>query len=158
MSQSGVDTNPYRCVGTAIGGLAPPDDRECGHMVAVTSTVVIHTPLTPSQDAQTSTNLGRRDSILNGPSLVGAPDTVRTKQAQRVECFGPDLQRAAEKKLKLLNAASEPNSLRGPPGNRLEKLVGNRSGQHSIRVDDQYRICFVWTDNGRDDVEITDYH
>lgn len=45
-----------------------------------------------------------------------------------------------------------------PPGNRLEKLVGDRAGQHSIRINDQYRICFVWTDHGADDVEITDYH
>jgi len=50
------------------------------------------------------------------------------------------------------------NSLRVPPGNRLEKLSGDRAGQHSIRVNDQYRICFVWTDGGADDVEITDYH
>jgi toxin HigB-1 len=45
-----------------------------------------------------------------------------------------------------------------PPGNRLEKLVGDHAGQHSIRINDQYRICFVWADNGADDVEITDYH
>ena len=75
-----------------------------------------------------------------------------------VRAFGPDLQRAAQKKLRLLNAASELNSLRVPPGNRLEKLAGDRAGQHSIRINDQYRICFVWTDGGADDVEITDYH
>ena len=75
-----------------------------------------------------------------------------------VRAFGPELQRAAQKKLRMLNAATELNSLRVPPGNRLEKLVGERSGQHSIRINDQYRICFFWTDNGADDVEITDYH
>lgn len=75
-----------------------------------------------------------------------------------VPAFGPDLQRAAQKKLRLLNAASELNSLRVPPGNRLEKLTGDRSDQYSIRVNDQFRICFVWTDGGADDVEITDYH
>jgi len=75
-----------------------------------------------------------------------------------VTAFGPDLQRAAQKKLRLLNAASELNSLRVPPGNRLEKLTGDRSDQYSIRVDDQFRLCFVWTDGGADDVEITDYH
>lgn len=75
-----------------------------------------------------------------------------------VRAFGPDLQRAAQKRLRLLNAASELNSLRVPPGNRLEKLAGDRSGQHSIRINDQYRICFVWTDGGADDVEITDDH
>ena len=50
------------------------------------------------------------------------------------------------------------NSLRVPPGNRLEKLTGDRVGQHSIRINDQYRICFVWTDGSADDVEIADYH
>ncbi len=57
-----------------------------------------------------------------------------------------------------MNAATELNSLRVPPGNRLEKLVGGRAGQYSIRINDQYRICFIWADNGADDVEITDDH
>jgi len=68
------------------------------------------------------------------------------------------VQQAAQKKLRLLNAASALNSLRVPPDNRLEKLVGDRAGHYSIRINDQYRICFVWSDNGADDVEITDYH
>jgi toxin HigB-1 len=72
--------------------------------------------------------------------------------------LGSDLQRPAQKKLRLLNAATELSSLRVPPGNRLEKLVGDRTGQCSIRINDQYRICFVWTDHGADEVEITDYH
>lgn len=75
-----------------------------------------------------------------------------------VRQLGPDIQRAAQKKLRLLNAASELSSLRVPPGNRLEKLSGDRAGQHSIRVNDQYRICFVWAKDGAHDVEITDYH
>ena len=49
-------------------------------------------------------------------------------------------------------------ALRVPPGNRLEKLSGDRAGQHSIRINDQYRICFIWVDGGADNVEITDYH
>lgn len=85
-------------------------------------------------------------------------DTERVWNREHVPKHGPELQRAAQKKLRLSNAASELNSLRVPPGNRLEKLVGDRAGQHSIRINDQYRICFVWTDNGADDVEITDYH
>ena len=64
----------------------------------------------------------------------------------------------AQKKLRLLNVAETINDMRIPPCNRLEKLTGDRDGQHSIRINDQYRICFVWTDNGADDVEITDYH
>ena len=84
--------------------------------------------------------------------------TEKVWKREQVRAFGPDLQRAAQKKLRILNAASELNSLRVPPGNRLEKLSGDRAGQHSIRVNDQYRICFVWADGGADDVEITDYH
>jgi len=85
-------------------------------------------------------------------------DTEKVWNRERVRLLGPELQRAAHKKLRLLNAASELNTLRIPPGNRLEKLAGNRAGQHSIRINDQYRICFTWADNGADDVEITDYH
>jgi proteic killer suppression protein len=57
-----------------------------------------------------------------------------------------------------LEAAATLEFLRSPPGNRLEKLVGNRDGRHSIRINDKWRICFKWTDAGPDDVEITDYH
>jgi proteic killer suppression protein len=58
----------------------------------------------------------------------------------------------------MLDAATRLEDLRIPPGNRLEKLVGDRSGQHSIRINDQYRICFVWRGNDAHEVEITDYH
>lgn len=85
-------------------------------------------------------------------------DTEKVWNREHVRRFGPELQRAAQKKLRLINAASELNSLRVPPGNRLEKLVGNREGQHSIRVNGQFRICFVWIEGGAEDVEITDYH
>lgn len=85
-------------------------------------------------------------------------DTEKVWNREHVRALGPELQRAAQKKLRILNAASELNSLRVPPGNRLERLVGTRADQHSIRINDQYRICFIWTDNGADDVEITDYH
>ncbi|MFT4030302.1 MAG: type II toxin-antitoxin system RelE/ParE family toxin [Protaetiibacter sp.] len=85
-------------------------------------------------------------------------DTEKVWNREHVAALGPVLQRAAQKKLRLLNAAAELNTLRVPPGNRLEKLAGDRSGQHSIRINDQYRICFVWSDGGADDVEITDYH
>ncbi len=68
------------------------------------------------------------------------------------------LWKVAYRKLDLLDAASSLEDLRAPPGNRLEALVGNRRGQHSIRLNEQYRICFVWTINGPKDVEIVDYH
>lgn len=69
-----------------------------------------------------------------------------------------DIQNAALRKLRLLNQARLLADLRVPPGNRLEALRGNRAGQHSIRINDQWRICFVWTDGGPNDVEIVDYH
>jgi proteic killer suppression protein len=69
-----------------------------------------------------------------------------------------DIQAAALRKLRLLNNAKRLDDLRVPPGNRLEALKGGRSGQHSIRINDQWRICFVWKDNNAHEVEIVDYH
>ncbi|MBW1776209.1 MAG: type II toxin-antitoxin system RelE/ParE family toxin [Deltaproteobacteria bacterium] len=69
-----------------------------------------------------------------------------------------NIQRTAHKKLVILDAAPELNDLRIPPGNRLEALKGNRKGQHSIRINEQWRICFKWSDGDAYDVEITDYH
>lgn len=64
----------------------------------------------------------------------------------------------ALRKLRMLHAAMGLPDLRVPPGNRLEALLGNREGQHSIRINDQWRMCFVWTSEGPKDVEIVDYH
>ncbi len=64
----------------------------------------------------------------------------------------------ARRKLDYLNAAADLGDLRSPPGNKLEALRGDRDGQHSIRINDQYRLCFVWTDAGPARVEVTDYH
>lgn len=64
----------------------------------------------------------------------------------------------AFRKLDQIDSAVELNDLRVPPGNRLEALEGDRTGQHSIRINDQYRICFIWTKNGAVEVEIVDYH
>ena len=64
----------------------------------------------------------------------------------------------ANRKLLMLDAAETLSDLRVPPGNRLEILRGDRAGQHSIRINDQWRICFVWTPAGPENVEITDYH
>ncbi|MGD9160703.1 MAG: type II toxin-antitoxin system RelE/ParE family toxin [Desulfobacteraceae bacterium] len=69
-----------------------------------------------------------------------------------------NIQNIARKKLVLLDAVTEIKDLRVPPGNRLEALKGNRKGQHSIRINDQLRICFKWKDGDSYDVEITDYH
>ena len=69
-----------------------------------------------------------------------------------------DVQRIAYRKLVVIDAAESINDLRIPPGNRLEKLKGNREGQHSIRVNERWRICFRWKAGDAYDVEITDYH
>lgn len=69
-----------------------------------------------------------------------------------------NIERVARRKLLQLHAATELNSLRVPPGNLLEALKGNRKGQHSIRINDQWRVCFVWHDDGAYRVEIVDYH
>jgi proteic killer suppression protein len=84
--------------------------------------------------------------------------TERLFLRERIKKLPPDLQRAALRKLVMLDAAESLDDLRAVPGNRLEKLAGNRKGQHSIRINDQWRICFRWRERHADDVEITDYH
>ncbi len=69
-----------------------------------------------------------------------------------------DIQRVAQRKLRQIHAAEDLADLRVPPGNRLEPLKGDRAGQHSIRINDQWCVCFVWRDGGAEDVEILDYH
>jgi proteic killer suppression protein len=87
------------------------------------------------------------EEIFNGKS---------TKASRRV-CPGT-VWNIARRKLDLLDSAEALGDLRVPPGNRLEALSGDRKGQHSIRINQQYRVCFRWTDEGPGDVEITDYH
>lgn len=72
--------------------------------------------------------------------------------------FPSDLVKIARRKLGYLDAAVDLRDLRQPPGNRLEALKGDRQGQHSIRINDQFRICFLWTPQGPTNVEVTDYH
>ncbi|WP_231950714.1 type II toxin-antitoxin system RelE/ParE family toxin [Legionella spiritensis] len=72
--------------------------------------------------------------------------------------FPQDIQQRARRKLRMLNNAKALDDLRIPPSNHLEKLVGDRVGQHSIKINDQWRICFVWQDGIVLDVEIVDYH
>jgi proteic killer suppression protein len=88
----------------------------------------------------------------------GTADTERVWKRQRVAKLGAELQRAAYRKLLILDAADVLQDLRIPPGNRLELLKGDRGGQHSIRVNEQWRLCFTWTDTGPIDVELVDYH
>ena len=87
------------------------------------------------------------EDVFNGTS---------TAQARRA-CPQP-LWSVAARKLDLLDSAETQEDLRVPPGNRLEALAGDRQGQHSIRINEQYRICFRWTEEGPSEVEIVDYH
>ena len=84
--------------------------------------------------------------------------TEQLSQRKRVKSIDPRIERVALRKLRQLNAAVALEDLRLPPGNRLERLQGDRFGQHSIRINDQWRICFRWTDLGPEEVEIVDYH
>ena len=84
-------------------------------------------------------------------------DTQGLFQRNRIKRF-VNIESIARRKLNQLNAAVTLDFLRVPPGNRLEALYGNRKGQHSIRVNDQFRVCFVWTPQGPTNVEIVDYH
>ena len=83
------------------------------------------------------------EAVFNGESPKGFP---------------ADLVKVARRKLRYLNAAGGLGDLRSPPGNRLEALTGDRKGQHAIRINDQFRVCFVWTAEGPQEVEIVDYH
>ncbi len=83
------------------------------------------------------------EAVFNGESPKGFPS---------------DLVKVARRKLRYLNAAADLADLRSPPGNRLEALAGDRLGQHSIRINDQFRISFVWTAEGPADVQVVDYH
>lgn len=85
-------------------------------------------------------------------------DTERLFERRPVRRLGTDVQRTALRKLRVLDAAETLGDLRVPPGNRLEKLRGGRAGQHSIRINDQWRVCFRWKAGDAYDVEIVDYH
>jgi len=95
---------------------------------------------------QSFKNAGAED-IFNGDNTKAARKTCPRS-----------LWKLAARKLDLLDSVVSLDELRAPPGNRLEALSGERAGQHSIRIDKKYRICFVWTDRGPDEVEIVDYH
>ena len=85
-------------------------------------------------------------------------ETERLFLRERGSKLARPLQRAALRKLLLVDAAESLDDLRVPPGNRLEKLLGDRAGQYSIRINDQYRVCFRWQGSDAHDVEIVDYH
>ena len=90
--------------------------------------------------------------------------SFRSKEAEAIwrgevsRRLPPEIQQTARRKLRMLNSARNLNDLRVPPANRLEALKRERKGQHAIRINEQWRICFVWTDAGPANVEIVDYH
>jgi proteic killer suppression protein len=85
-------------------------------------------------------------------------ETEKVYGRERSAKLPSDIQQIVLRKLRMINNAQNINDLRIPPSNRLEKLSGDRAGQYSIRINDQWRICFVWKDNNAYYVEITDYH
>jgi toxin HigB-1 len=85
-------------------------------------------------------------------------ETEKVYQRERSRKLPPDIQQTALRKLRMINNSININDLRVPPANRLEKLSGNREGQYSIRINDQWRICFEWRGSDAFNVEITDYH
>ncbi|TCJ27880.1 plasmid maintenance system killer [Microbacterium sp. PI-1] len=88
----------------------------------------------------------------------GSKATERLWRRERVPSVDPRILSVALRKLRQVGSAESIDDLRLPPGNRLEAMKGDRAGQYSIRVNDQWRICFVWTDAGPEEVEIVDYH
>lgn len=88
----------------------------------------------------------------------GNKDAERLWRRERVCSIDPRIHRVALRKLRQVGSAESLEDLRVPPGNRLEALKGGRVGQHSIRINDQWRICFVWKDAGPEEVQIVDYH
>jgi proteic killer suppression protein len=85
-------------------------------------------------------------------------ETEKVYRREYSKKFPFDVQKVGLRKLRMINNAQSFQDLKSPPGNRLEKLKGNRKGQHSIRINDQWRVCFIWRENDAFDVEITDYH
>lgn len=85
-------------------------------------------------------------------------DTELIAEGRYVSWLPPDIRTRARERIQRVIAAPSLRALRIPPSQRLEALSGNRAGQHSIRINDQWRVCFVWTDDGAREIEVTDYH
>lgn len=98
--------------------------------------------------------------MIHGSMIKGFKDKMvkAVFDGENPKGFPSDILKVARRKLRYLNAATQLADLRAPPGNRLEALKGDRAGQHSIRINDKFRVCFKWTPEGPTEVEITDYH
>jgi proteic killer suppression protein len=98
------------------------------------------------------------DNILNVIESFASKETEKIFLGEVSKKFPPDIQRTARRKLLYLDDAVDLQDIQAVPGNRLEKLKGDRANQHSIRINDQWRICFEWVSNNARNVEIVDYH
>ena len=97
--------------------------------------------------------------MINSFRDQGTEDVFNVKSSRVARQACPEvLWRVARRKLNAINAAVRLEDLKVPPGNDLHQLTDDRAGQHSIRINDQYRVCFIWSDSGAEQVEITDYH
>jgi len=97
--------------------------------------------------------------MIKSFATAGTEDVFNGRNTKDARKICPrDLWRVAARKLEQLDSVGQLEELKIPPGNRLESLARDRKGQFSIRINEQYRVCFVWTDDGPDDVEIVDYH
>jgi len=112
---------------------------------------------------------GKSTVVHRAADLTRTIDVMETPLSRLSRCvaapvnnvcprLSPELAKLTYNKLALINAAENINDLRVPPGNRLEKLAGDRAGQHSVRVNDQWRLCFTWSTGGASNVELVDYH
>ena len=106
-------------------------------------------------------------SVDNRPTIIYYQGVIRSFACRQTETlfrhqrpkrFGAEILRVALRKLVMLDSAASLEDMRVPPGNRLEALKGDRKGRHSIRVNDQWRVCFIWRDENAYEVEIVDYH
>lgn len=105
-----------------------------------------------------STHTGVTDIVMLMIRSFRGKQAAAVFQGKVPKGFPPDIAKAAFRKLRMLDAAVSLNDLRSPPGNHLEALTGDRAGQHSIRINDQWRVCFAWHDGAPHEVEIVDYH
>ena len=138
-----------RLAATRLGSLSPLAGRGSGQGLGSPAAL----PVLPFylRYSDTRNNL---NSVIRSFKDVAAARLFADEDVPRFRA----IERQARRKLLLLSAAASLDDLRSPPGNRLEALKGDRRGQHSIRINDQWRICFVWRDNGAENVEIVDYH